>query len=153
MLKLNVYPKFLTFNHPKITSHNPRFIRKHLLRSTIEKRKKELQSLRKDAAVYDKDVPKLLSSIDKYILDNKIKKNVYKHAIKTIKTHENKLINFTKNVTLPFTDTEAVHNLSNVTLTTEELELLKYGSKHPINPLQVNKMDILITFDFIHQKI
>ena len=80
-----------------------------------------------------------------------IKKNVYKCAVKTIKTHEKKLRNLTKNVTLPFRDTETVHNLSNVTLTTEELELLKYGLKHPIHPLQVNKTDILTTFDFIHR--
>ena len=40
--------------------------------------------------------------------------------------------------------------MSNATLTTEELELLKYGLKHPIHPLQVNKTDILTTFDFIH---
>ena len=40
--------------------------------------------------------------------------------------------------------------MSNVTLMREELELLKYGLKHPIHALQVNKMDILTTFDFIH---
>ena len=128
-----------------------RFIRKHLLRSAIKKRKKELRSLRKDAVVYQKDLAKVLSSIDKYILDNVIKKNVYKCAVKTIKTHEKKLRNLTKNVTLPFTNTKTVYNLANVTLTTEELELLKYGLKHPIHPLQVNKMDILTTFDFIRR--
>ena len=84
-------------------------------------------------------------------MDNAIKKNVYKCAVKAIKAHEKKLINLTKNVTLPFTGTETVHNLSNVTLTTEELELLKYGLKHPIHPLQVNKTDTLTTFDFIHR--
>ena len=47
---------------------------KHLLRSAIKKRKKELRSLRKDAVVYQKDLAKVLSSIDKYILDNAIKK-------------------------------------------------------------------------------
>ena len=83
-----------------------------------------------------------------YILDNAIKKNVYKCAVKTIKTHEKKLRNLTKNVTLLFTDTEICLN---VTLTTDELELLKYGLKHPIHPLQVNKTDILTTFDFIHR--
>ena len=114
------------------------------------KGKKELRSLRKDAVLYEKDLAKVLSSIDKYILDNAIKKNVYKCAIKTIKTHEKKLRNLTKNVTLPFTDTKTVHNLSNVTVTTE-LELLKYGLKHPIHPLQVKKTDILTTFDFIHR--
>ena len=56
-----------------------------------------------------------------------------------------------KNVALPFTETETVHNLSDVTLTTEELELLKYGLKHPLQPLQVNETDILTTFDFIHR--
>ena len=29
------------------------------------------------------------------------------------------------------------------------MELLKYGLKHPIHPLQVNKTDILTTFDFM----
>ena len=47
----------------------------------------------------------------------------------------NVLRNLTKNVTLPFTGTETVHSLFNVTLTTEELELSKYGLKHPIHPL------------------
>ena len=84
-------------------------------------------------------------------MDNAIKKNVYKCAAKTIKTHEKKLINLTKNITLPFTDSETVHNLPNVTLTTEGLELLKYCLKHPIHPLQLNKRDILTTFDFIHR--
>ena len=148
---LNVYPKFLTFNLPNVTSHDARFIRKRLLRSAVKKRKKELRSLRKDADVYEKDLAKVLSSIDKYILDNAIKKNVYKCSVKTIKTDEKKLRNLTKNVTLPFTDTETVHNLFNVTLPTEELQLLKYGLKHPIHPLQVNKTDILATFDFIHR--
>ena len=36
----------------------------------------------------------------------KIKKNNYKCAVKTIKTHEKKLRNLTKNVTLLFTDNE-----------------------------------------------
>ena len=39
--------------------------------------------------------------------------------------------------------------MSNVTLMTEEFELLKNSFKHPTHPLQVNKMDIL-TFDFSH---
>ena len=43
--------------------------------------------------------------------------------------------------------------MSNVSLRTEELELLKYGLKHPIHPLQVNQTDILTTFDFIHRAI
>ena len=35
---LNVYPKFLTFSVPKVTSYDTRFTRKHLLRTGIKKR-------------------------------------------------------------------------------------------------------------------
>ena len=31
--------------------------------------------------------------------------------------------------------------------------LLKYDLKHPIDPIQVNKTDILTTFDFLHHEI
>ena len=48
-----LYPKFLIFNLPNVISHDARFIRKRLLRSAIKKRKKELPSFRKDAAVYE----------------------------------------------------------------------------------------------------
>ena len=40
--------------------------------------------------------------------------------------------------------------MSDSNLKTEELNPLKYGLKHPIHSLQVNKIDILPTFDFIH---
>ena len=78
-------------------------------------------------------------------------KSVYKCAVNTITTYGKKLKNLTKNVTLPFLDTETVHNLFNVTLTTKELELLKYRLKDPIHPLQVNTRDILTKFGFIHR--
>ena len=42
-------------------------IRKGLLHSAIKKRKKELRSLRNHATVYEKDLAKSLSFIDKYI--------------------------------------------------------------------------------------
>ena len=60
---LNVYPNFIKFNLPNVTSHDARFIRKRLLPSAIKKRKKELQSLRKDAAVYEKDLAKVYLSL------------------------------------------------------------------------------------------
>ena len=149
--KLKIKIRKAELDLPNVISHGARFIRKRLLRRAIKKRKKELRLLRKDAAFYEKGLAKVLSSIDKYIVDNAIKKNFYKCAVKTIKTHERKLRNLTKNFTLPFTDTETANNLPNVSLTTKELELLKYGLKHPIHPLQVIKMDILKTFDFIHR--
>ena len=68
-----------------------------------------------------------------------------------MKTHNKKLRNLTKSLSLPFTTTETVHNLSSKLSITDELEVLKYGLKHPIHPLQINKTDILLTFDFIHR--
>ena len=68
-----------------------------------------------------------------------------------MKTHDKKLRNLTKSLSLPFTTTETVHNLSSKLLTTDELEVLKYGLKHPIHPSQINKTDILTIFDFIHR--
>ena len=38
--------------------------------------------------------------------------------------------------------------MSNVTLRTEEYQLLLCGLKHLIHPLQANQTDILTTFDF-----
>ena len=52
---------------------------------------------------------------------------------------------------LPFTPTETVLNLSSIKLTEEELGVLKYGLKHPIEPRFINKTDVLTTFDFIHR--
>ena len=46
---------------------------------------------------------------------------------------------------------ETVHNLSSKLLTNDELEILKYGLKHTIHPLQINKTDIQTTSDFIHR--
>ena len=49
------------------------------------------------------------------------------------------------------TTAETAQNFSSKLLTTDELDVLKYGLKHPINPLQINKTDVLTIFDFIHR--
>ena len=64
------------------------------------------------------------------------------------KTHQKKIRNLTNNIALPFTLNETIHNLSTI-IATEELDVLKYGLKHPIHTLHVNKTDVLITFEFI----
>ena len=69
----------------------------------------------------------------------------------TIKTHEKKLKNSTKNSVLPLISTDTVLNLSSVKLTEEELGILKYGFKRLIEPKFINKTDVLTTFDFIHR--
>ena len=90
-----------------------------------------------------------MSSVDKFILDRAVEKNVEWSTKTIIKTHQKKIKNLTKNIALPFTHNETIHNLSTITLTTEELDVLKYGLKHPIHPLHVNKTDVLTTFEFI----
>ena len=69
----------------------------------------------------------------------------------TIKRHEKKLKDLTKNPVLPFTPTDTVLNLSSIKLTEKELGVLKYGFKRPIEPRFINKTDVLTTFDFIHR--
>ena len=69
----------------------------------------------------------------------------------TILTHEKKLRNLTQNTVLPFTSTDTVLNLSSSKLFNEEINILRYGLKHFIEPNFINKTDILSTFDFIHQ--
>ena len=75
--------------------------------------------------LFIKKLGKILSSIDKYILDNAIKKNADKCAVKTIKTHERKLRNLTKNVTLPFRDTKTVHKC----MLLKNIEIWKIGQQ------------------------
>ena len=70
----------------------------------------------------------------------------------TVRTHQKKLKELTRNV-LPFAPAETVLNLSGTGLSDDELEILKYGLKHSIEPLHINKTDVLTTFDFIHQSM
>ena len=92
-----------------------------------------------------------MSSVDNFILDNVVKRNVGKVTKTTMKTHERKLRNLTKSLSLPFTAADTVHNLSSKLLTTDELEVLMYRLKYPIHPLQIKKTDTSTTFDFIHR--
>ena len=44
-------------------------------------------------------------------------------------------------------------NLSSYNLTKEEVEILKYGLKHPIEPKHLFKTDILAAFKQIHYSL
>ena len=92
-----------------------------------------------------------MSSVDQFMLDKAVEKNVERSTKIAIKTHQKKIINLTKKIAPPFTHNETIHNLSTIALTTEELDILKYGLKHPIHPQHVNKTDALTTFEFILQ--
>ena len=144
----NVTPKFLTINLPNASSYDLQFIKKKLLWSAVSKRNKELRSLKRDLSDREWEIGVLSSDI---ILDNVAKKNLDKITKTTMKTHEKKLKNPIKSISVPFTTAETVHNLASRLLVTDEIEILKYGLKHLIHPLQINKTDILTTFDFIYR--
>ena len=103
-----------------------------------------MRSLKTSLSSYEKEIQNILSSVDKLILARAVEKNVERLTKTTIKTHQKNIRNLTKKIVLPFTRNETIHDLSTITLTTEELDVLKYGLKHPIHPLHVNKTDMKI---------
>ena len=128
----NVIPKFLAFNLPNTNYSDSRFIRRWLLRSALKKRKNEQYKLDKELRKISIEVYGLLSSLDCYIIKALIKKNVNCMVKTTVRAHEKKLKELTRNVVLPFTPAETVVNLSTTRLSDAELEILKDGLKHSI---------------------
>ena len=146
----NVIPKFLSFNLPYTNEVDSKFIRKRLLRSVLNKRQDELKKLQKDQAKMLQALTMKLSSVDLYILKKCIRHNVEKAVNNVlISLHEKKLKNQTKIIQIPFTSDKTIKNLSSYKLTEEELEILKYGLKHPIEPNYLLKTDILTAFEQI----
>ena len=70
--QLGVYPEFLIFKLPNVSNKDAVSIRKRLLRSTINKRNKELQHVSKDLSVSENFLSEQLSTIDFYILTKSI---------------------------------------------------------------------------------
>ena len=140
----------MAFNLPYSNDEDTRFIRKRLLRSAVKK-KDERCKLEKEFEKIHSKVCSILNVIDQYITSSLIKKNVKAMVKSRMLTHEKKLRNLTQNTVLPFTSTDTVLNLSSSKLTDQEIDFLRYGLKHSVEPNFINKTDILSTFDFIHQ--
>ena len=85
--------------------------------------------------------------IDWYIIYRSIDNKVCKKREKILRTQEKKLKNLTFNKVIPFASNEVVKNLSSFEFSTEELELLKYGFSHSIQPKQARKTEVFTTFD------
>ena len=92
----NVTPKFLTINLPNVSSYDLQFIKKRLLRSAVNKRNKELRSLKRDLINHEREIGRVLSSVDKFTLGNIVKKSVDKITKTSMKILEKKLRNLTK---------------------------------------------------------
>ena len=70
--ELVVYQKFLIFKLPNVSNKDTLSICKRLLRSTINKRNKELQHLSKELSLSENFLSTQLSTIDFYILTKSI---------------------------------------------------------------------------------
>ena len=130
----------MAFNLPNTNDSDSRLVRKRLLRSALKKRKNGQYKLDKELRKISIEVYGLLSSLDCYIIKALIKKNVNGMVKTAVRTHEKKLKELTRNVVLPFTSAEIVLSLSATRLSDAELEILKDGLKHSIEPLYITKL-------------
>ena len=73
-ITFNITPKFPTINLPNVSSYNIQFNKKILLQSAVNKRNKELRSLKRDLSNHERDIGRVLSSVDQFILDKVVKK-------------------------------------------------------------------------------
>ena len=122
-----LHTKFLCFDVPHADYSDRRNIQRKMLKSVESKRIKEHDQLVKAHAKQDEKVRETLSTIDYFILQQAITKNVNDMVMKTVEHHENKLHELTENTSLPFASSEVITNLSENSLKTEEDELLRNG--------------------------
>ena len=94
-----------------------------------------------------------MSSVDLYILKKCIRHNIEKVVNNVILTHKKKLKNLMKNIQISFTSDKTIKSLSSYKLKDEEVEILKYGLKHPIEPKHLLKTDIVVIFEQIHRSL
>ena len=90
-----------------------------------------------------------LTSTD--ILQKAINRNVHQAEAKVIETHTRKLEKLTRNTVLPFTANKTVTNISSYCLTSEQLDILKFGLSHSICPPSISKTDVFTCFELIHR--
>ena len=126
--QLGVYPKFLNFKLPNVSNKDALSIRKTLLRSTINKRNKDLQHLSKELSASVNVLSMQLSTIDYYILTKSITSYKKKSSQKSLYTQQNKLSSLTRDCNLPiFAANETITNLTQYELSRKESDLLKAG--------------------------
>ena len=92
----------------------------------------------------------ILNSVDFYILNRTLHHNITKATPHFVKTHHKKLKNLTRNKSIPFTSNETVTNLSFHSLTSEQLNILKFVFTHSIRPARINESDVFTCFELIN---
>ena len=147
----SVYPKLLCFKLPNVDGKDVSYVRKRLLKSAIYKRIEEKKKLEKELTDRENNVRKELSSLDWFILSRAIRSNVRKCTEKTIRQHEKKLCQLTKNSVVSFKASEVIHNLSSYSLSPDEEDILKNGLQFSLPPLQLQKSDVFASYELIHR--
>ena len=145
----NVDPKFLAFKIPHSNRTDDEAIRKRLLKSAINRRRKEHLKLTKDLEVIKGNLSLILTSVDFFMLNKTIHKNCQDVVNVIVKTDHNKLQNLKKNEVLPFRNNEVITNLLNYRLSDNEANLLKNGLCFAIPPANLIKTNILVSFENI----
>ncbi|XP_068707422.1 uncharacterized protein [Montipora foliosa] len=92
----------------------------------------------------------ILNSVDFYILNRTLHHNGTKTTTHFVKAHHKKLTNLTRNKSISFTSNETVTNLSSHSLTSEQLNVLKFGLTHSIRPPKINESDVFTCFELIN---
>ena len=146
----HVFPKFICFNIPTVNKEDSIYIKRKLLKSALQKRQKEKCKMKEELKVVEDDIRKTVSAIDWYILSSAIKKNVKKDTDDTIRIHERKLSNLTRNNRF-CSKIDVISNLSSYNLTQDEQSILQLGLNHCIPPLAIRKTDVFTSFEMIHR--
>ena len=152
-LTFSVAPKFLCFPLPGTEGHDVKAIRQRLLRSAIKRRQREYRKLVFERDKIHKEIKGILTSIELYVVEKAIRRNVKDEERKTAVIHEKKLKSLTKNEALPFSARDTIHNISSYRLTPDEEEVLKHGLTHSIVPPRIRKSDIFTCFEMIHRSM
>ena len=138
----NVNLKFLAFNIPHSNRTDEEGIRKRLLKSAINRRRKEHLKLTNDLEVIKGNLNLILTSVDFFIWNKAIHKNC-----QDVVHRKDELQNLTKNEVLPFRNNEIITNLSNYRLSDNEASLLKNGLYFEILPANLIKTNVLVSFE------
>ena len=145
-----VFPRFVCIKLPHANTRDTLVIRKRLLKAAINKRNKEKCKLLDDFNQHETFIKKVINSVNFYLLNKVVTKNVNQEVLNMAEYHENKLQQLTLNHSLPFGTSETINNLSAYELTSEEESILLNGLSFSIPPSKLSKSDIFTSFEMIN---
>ena len=129
------YVNYIVIKLPNVSIKDALSIRKRLLRSTTNKRNKELQHISKELSLSENFLPTHLSINDFYILTKSIKSHSKKSLQKSLYTKQKTLSLLTRDCNLPiFRTNETITSLTQYELSQEESDLLKAALYFSIPP-------------------